>query len=158
MTRPQSPSLDLIKSKMPLLQLLPCVPPRSPSTNRRLRMDLPTLNGLRVSNVGTNERSSTARIMQGPHVLLPKHGAKSLATSGLHSFWQFSLTKICVESVKPSHQSAIMSCCQGSAVDAQLRRRISRECSRPLLRHSFTPSRRRLMTRSQRLNCNPHQF
>ena len=67
---------DRIKSKMRLSQSLRYGPPRSTSANRQLCVDLPTLNGLRVFNVGTNERSSTARIILQPHAFSPKPGAK----------------------------------------------------------------------------------
>src|SRR4030095_13608578 len=61
--RRRSLSPGLIKGKMRLSQSLHYALLRSTQTNRQLCRDLPRSNGRRVSNVGTSERLSTARII-----------------------------------------------------------------------------------------------
>src|SRR5438132_4299853 len=148
MTKRRSLSPGCIKSKMPLSRLPRCAPARLISTSPRLLADLRMSTGLPVSKGGISAPLLMVRTIQGLPVFLPKHGAKFLPISGPHSSWQFSPTKICVASVKPSHQSAIMSCCRRSAVNALLRRRIWQELYLQLLHHSPTPSLHRSLTRS----------
>src|SRR6266550_3635728 len=158
MTKRRSLSLGRIKSKMLLLQLPRCASARLISTTPRLFADLRMSTGLPVSKGGMSAPLLTARTIEGPPVFLPKHGAKFLAISGRHSSWQFSPTKICVESVKPSHQSAIMSCCRRSAVNALLRRRIWQELYLQLLHRSPIPSLHQSLARSIKRVSDPIPF
>src|SRR4029450_10975721 len=96
-------------------------------------------NGLRVSNVGTNESLSTARIIQGLRPFSRKHGERLSVTSAVRSFWQFLPTKICPEFARRSRRLANPSCCRKFAANALLRRRNWRQSYPQLRHHSPTP-------------------
>ena len=116
----RSPSLDLIKSKMPLLQLL-----RVRAAKIAIDESAIVCGLANIEWPARFQRWDKRTIIDGAH---NAGAARALAETWREIFsdqratssWQFFPTKICVESVKPLHQSAIMSCCQGSAVDAQL--------------------------------------
>src|SRR6266536_5320260 len=139
MTKRRSLCWDLIKRKMRPSQSLRYKPPRSKLTTPQLCMDSPTSNGQPVSNVGTNEPSSTAPIIPLPPAFSRKHGGKSLAIDAPRSSSRFFATKICAESVKRSRRLPIRCCYPKSAATAPLRLKRWQKFYPLLLHHSPTP-------------------
>src|ERR1700682_3992422 len=133
-----------IRSKTPHSQLRPFTQPRSTSTTRRLHKASRRSIGPRVFKNGTNEQSSTARIILPRSMFSCRRGEKSLGASVLRSFSRFYRTKISREFAKRSHRSAIRSCYPKSAATARRRRKNLRKFSLPSLHHSPTPSLHRL--------------
>src|SRR6266566_4740532 len=153
-----SASLESTKNKMRRWQSPPSALPRSTPTISRLRADLPTSNGLRVSNTGTTARLSMARIIRRPRTFSQKHGGKSLAISAQPSSSPFLATKTCVESAKRSCPSRRIFFYQGFGVSARFRQISWHKFYPPTLHHSTTPSPSQSLTRSIKHVPNENQF